>query len=112
MTEIKPETVRNAENAVRDIKNWLAVFKTEYNVPDEAMKILHEKLDEIGTKIGSITCDASGVNADSVKSVADTLALGKQWLATFGPELSDEAKKVLHEKLDDLGQKLAAIDCK
>jgi hypothetical protein len=81
-------------------------------VPDEAMKILHEKLDEVGSKMAGITCTAEDVKADSVKPVADSLAAAKQWLATFGPELSDEAKKVLHEKFDEIGQKLAAIECK
>ena len=47
--------IEAAANALRDAKNWLAVFKTEYDINDEAINKLHEKLDEVGEKIGQIT---------------------------------------------------------
>ncbi len=112
---IDVKTVRDAENSVRDFKNWLAVFKTEYDIADEAVKVLHQKVDEMGSKMAGITCDPSGnVKGDSVKPVSNTLRDTKAWLATFAKEydVAAEAVKVLHENLDKIGQKLAAIECK
>ncbi len=112
---IDVKTVRDAENSVRDFKNWLAVFKTEYDMADEAVKVLHQKVDEIGSKIAGITCDPTGkVKADSVKPVSNVLRDTKAWLATFATEydVAAEAVKILHENLDKIGQKLAAIECK
>jgi hypothetical protein len=48
--------VRDAENAVRDLKNWIAVFAQEYSLPEEAIKTLHQKIDELAAKIGNIKC--------------------------------------------------------
>jgi len=48
--------VKEAENAVRDLKNWIAVFAQEYNLPEEAIKTLHQKIDELAVKIGNIKC--------------------------------------------------------
>ncbi|HLF54470.1 MAG TPA: hypothetical protein VI612_02000 [Candidatus Nanoarchaeia archaeon] len=108
------ETVRAAENCVRDIKNWLAVFKTEYDIADEAVKVLHEKLDDIGSKMAGIKCTKAGVEAASVQPVANATRDAKNWLAVFAKEydMSGEALGVLHNKLDELGSKLAAIECK
>lgn len=46
--------IRDAENAVRDLKNWLAVFAEEYEIPQEAIDTLHKKIDELAMKIGAI----------------------------------------------------------
>jgi len=117
MTELKPETVSAAENAVRDAKNWLATFnntEATFKISDEANKTLHEKLDDVGQKIGGIVCSADGVQADSVTPASETLANAKQWWAVFAKDndIEEEAVKVVNEKLDDIGQKLAAIECK
>lgn len=115
MTEVKPETVMAAENVVRDVRNWLAVFKTEdNNVSEEAYKKLHGKIEEIGTKIGGIKCDAEGVEEESVQPASNALAEAKQWLAVLAKEydLSEETVKVLTENFDKIGEKLAAIECK
>lgn len=109
------KTVRDAENSVRDVKNWLAVFKTEYDVSGEAYKVLQQKVEELGSKIGGIKCSVPGkVDANSVKPASNTLRDAKAWLATFAKEydIAAEAVKVLHENFDKIGQKLAAIDCK
>ena len=95
--------VEAAGNAVRDTKNWLAVFKTEYDVADEAMEKLHAKLDEIGSKMSEVT-------AESAEPAATALTEAKQWLAVFAQEysLNEETVKVLHEKFDAIGNALAA----
>ncbi len=58
--ETKPRinvaAVRNAEDAVRDLKNWIFVFAKEYDLPGEAVKMLHERVDEVAQKIGQISC--------------------------------------------------------
>lgn len=114
MADIKVDTVRAAENCVRDIKNWLAVFKTEYDVADEAVKVLHQKLDEIGASMAGIKCSTTGVEATSVRPVANAVRDAKAWLAVFAKEydLSEETIKVLHQNFDKLGDALKAIECK
>jgi phage shock protein A len=52
---VKPN-VKEAENAVRDLKNWIAVFAQEYDLPDEAVKKLQEKVDELASKIAGVKC--------------------------------------------------------
>lgn len=111
---IDSKAVRGAEESVRDLINWLAVFKTEYDIPKEAYKTLHQKADALATRIGAITCTPKGVDANSVKTAANTLRDAKAWLAVFAKEydIEKEAVKVLTEKFDEIGAKLAAIECK
>jgi hypothetical protein len=46
--------VREAENAVRDLKNWVFVFAKEYELPEEAVNKLHEQVDKVAKKIAEI----------------------------------------------------------
>ena len=46
--------VREAENAVRDLKNWVFVFAKEYDLPKEAIDKLHEQVDRVAQKIADI----------------------------------------------------------
>lgn len=55
MPKPKPE-IRNTEDSVRDLKNWVFVFAKEYDLPKEALDKLHEKIDELAVKIGNIQC--------------------------------------------------------
>lgn len=115
MADVIDKSVRNVENTVRDFKNWLSVFKTEYGVADEAMRVLHQKVDEFSDKLRGVKCDVSGkVSPDSMKPAANTLRDAKAWLAVFAQEydFSDEAKKVLHDNFDKVGDALAKVDCK
>ncbi len=52
---VKPN-VKEAENAVRDLKNWIAVFAQEYDLPEEAKNTLHKKIDELAEKIAGVKC--------------------------------------------------------
>ena len=54
--KIDVNAVKNAENSVRDLKNWVAVFSQEYELPEEAVDKLNEKVEEIAKKIGAISC--------------------------------------------------------
>jgi len=106
------KSISDVENSVRDFKNWLAAFKTEYGIAAEAMNVLHDKVDEFSDKCKGIKCDNSGkVDPSSIKPVANTLRDIKNWLAAFASEydIADEAVKVLHTELDKVGQKLADI---
>jgi len=91
---------RDAASALRDVKNWLAVFKTEYDISEEALEVLHGKLDELGSKLG-----------EPGKGAASALRDVKNWLAVFAKEydIAGEAVSVLHENLDKVGDKLAAM---
>ena len=107
--------IRAVENTTRDFINWLAVFKTEYGIPTEAYETLHEKMDEFSTKVGAITCDVVGtIDKSKIRIAANTLRDTKAWLAVFAREydLAPEAVCVLTEKLDEVGEKLANVDCK
>lgn len=46
--------VAEAENAVRDLKNWVFVFAREYSLAEEAVKKLHEEIDKVAAKIAEI----------------------------------------------------------
>jgi len=46
--------VRDAENAVRDLKNWVFVFAKEYDLAEEAVEKLHEQIDKVAAKIAEI----------------------------------------------------------
>lgn len=111
---IDSKAIRAAEEGIRDLTNWLAIFKTEYDIPKEAYKTLHQKADELATRIGAITCTPKGIDANSVKTAANTLRDAKAWLAVFAKEydIEKEAVNVLTEKFDEIGKKLAAIECK
>ena len=53
----KPKAeIRTAEDSVRDLKNWIFVFAKEYDLPKEAIDKLHEKVDELASKIANIQC--------------------------------------------------------
>ncbi|MBI4016365.1 MAG: hypothetical protein HY363_01590 [Candidatus Aenigmarchaeota archaeon] len=54
--KVNAKTVKDAEDAVRDLKNWVFVFAKEYDLPEEAIKMLHAKVDEVAQKIGAISC--------------------------------------------------------
>ena len=115
MVEKKVEVreLREAENTLRDFRNWLAVFKTEYDINTEAYQVLNAKVEELAVKIGAVKCTAKGVDGQSLKPASNTLRDLKNWLAVFAKEyeLAEEAVDVLHEQLDKLGQKMAAIKC-
>jgi len=54
--KVDTNTMRIAEDAVRDLKNWVFVFAKEYDLPKEAIDTLHKKVDEVAMKIGQIQC--------------------------------------------------------
>ena len=38
------------EDEIRDIINWIAVFKEEYGIADEAADVLRDKLEDLAKK--------------------------------------------------------------
>lgn len=109
--KVDVKEVRETENTLRDVRNWLAVFKTEYDIDAEAYKVLHGKIEDLATKVGAVKTNAKGVDAQSLKPASNALRDLKNWLAVFAKEyeLAEEAVDVLHEQLDKVGQKIAAI---
>lgn len=106
------KSISDVENSVRDFKNWLSAFKTEYDIAPEAMNVLHDKLDEFSEKCKGIKSDKSGnVDPSSIKPVSNILRDIRNWLAAFASEydLSKEAIAVLTAELDGIGKKLAEI---
>ncbi len=49
--------IREVENALRDMMNWIAVFAEEYELPKEAVDKLNEKVHEIARLAGDIPCE-------------------------------------------------------
>ena len=49
MAKSKPA---NAGDKIRDIINWLAVFKEEYDLSDEVVDTLRDKLEDLAKSIG------------------------------------------------------------
>ncbi len=48
--------MRAAEDAVRDIKNWIAVFADEHELSSNAKKELESKLNDLAKRIAAIEC--------------------------------------------------------
>ena len=46
------EKLKAAADALDELKTWLAVFQTENELSDEAMKQLSEKVDAVGQALG------------------------------------------------------------
>ena len=106
MTKIDIEAVKTAENTVRDIKNWLAVFAEEYSIPEEANAKLNQKIDELARTIGNISCKGEDVDDEMMQEAAEAERELKNWTSVFASqhELSEEAAKVLNEKFDELAE--------
>lgn len=96
--------VKDIEDCIRDTKAWLAVFKREYTVSEEAYDTLLTKLEDIAAKVGKI----SPKKPHTVKPAAEILRNIKNWTAVFAEEydLPEEAVSILHEKFEELGEKL------
>lgn len=43
--------VKDIENEIRDIINWVSVFDTEYDLPEEVVSELKERLEKIAKDI-------------------------------------------------------------
>ncbi len=52
----KPD-IKDAAEAIRQLKEWLAVFAEEYDLAEEAKKKLEEKIDEVSKQIIGISCE-------------------------------------------------------
>ncbi len=52
--EVAPEKLKEIENEVRDITNWISVFETEYNLPKEVVEQLKTRLENISKKIAGL----------------------------------------------------------
>jgi hypothetical protein len=47
-------SIREAENSVRDLKNWIFVLGREHGLPEDALQELHKRVDEVAAKIAKI----------------------------------------------------------
>ena len=50
------EQVKSVENDIRDAINWLSVLQEEYDLEDDAVKAVRDKLSKIARKVGDIKC--------------------------------------------------------
>ena len=46
--------IKDVENEIRDILNWISVFETEYNLPKEVVDQLKSRLEKLATDVGSL----------------------------------------------------------
>ncbi|MBW2986800.1 hypothetical protein KY333_05510 [Candidatus Woesearchaeota archaeon] len=52
----KPD-VKGAAEAIRQLKEWLAVFAEEYDLAPEAKAKLSQKIDEVVQQVANISCE-------------------------------------------------------
>jgi hypothetical protein len=52
MAKITKDAIKEIENEIRDMINWVAVFETEYELPKEVVDKLKERLEGIASKLG------------------------------------------------------------
>ncbi len=52
MAEISDDAIKEVENEIREIINWIAVFETEYKLPAEVVQQLRTRLEGIASKLG------------------------------------------------------------
>lgn len=107
----KLPNIKDVENAVRDLKNWVAVFATEQKISASAKKKLLAEIDAVEERVQALVCSTKGV---SVKSLEGAVSDLKGWVAVFATqnELDRDAKKELSSKLDAFGVKISRISCK
>jgi predicted nucleic acid-binding Zn-ribbon protein len=53
MVEIANKKLKEAEDELRELMNLVAVFNTEYDLPDEVVDKLQKKLQKVSRIIGS-----------------------------------------------------------
>ncbi len=54
--EVPVQDLKDVEDDLRDIINWVAVFEQEYDMPKEAVDTLTTRLREIARKVGWLHC--------------------------------------------------------
>ena len=54
--EIPVQDLKDVEDEIRDIINWVAVFENEYDMPKEAVETLMNRLHEVAKKVGWLRC--------------------------------------------------------
>jgi len=115
--KVDVSTVKKSAQTLRDLKNWIAVFKEEYDVPEEAVMQFNGKIEEVAENLKSVHCvlenNESEVEKQDLDKAADAMRDLKNWAAVFKTthELSDEAAKVLNEKIEAFAQDVANIKC-
>ena len=46
--------IKDVEDKIRDIINWIAVFETEYDLPKEVVDQLRSRLEELAKMVGEL----------------------------------------------------------
>ena len=52
--EVDEAKLKDIENDIRDITNWIAVFEEEYSLEKEVVDQLRSKLEAISSKIANL----------------------------------------------------------
>jgi len=50
--------IKKIAEDIKELKEWLSVFKTEYNIADEAYEVLKAKIDELGNDLEEEVLDS------------------------------------------------------
>ena len=50
--EIDEKCFKEAEDKIRDLINWVAVFEDEFNLPKEVVDTLKKRLEHIASTLG------------------------------------------------------------
>jgi len=52
MVNINDNIFKQINNELRDLNNWIAIFEEEYDLPQEVVLQLQQKLQSISKKLG------------------------------------------------------------
>ena len=55
MAEISDDALRALTDKIRDLRNVVAVFTTEYDLPEEVTDTISEKLEDLARTLGTQT---------------------------------------------------------
>ena len=50
--------VKKIAQDIKELKEWLSVFKTEYNIADEAYDVLKAKIEQLGDSLEESVVDS------------------------------------------------------
>ena len=51
---VEAEKIKEVEDQITDIINWVQVFEDEYNLDKEVVDTLRQKLEDVSAKVGAL----------------------------------------------------------
>ena len=106
--------VKNAENKVREFKNWMAIFADEYSLPEEAVDQLEKQTARVARLIGDMTCKPDAkIDENRARNAENGIRDLKNWVFVFADEydLEKEAVNTLQHQIEMIVNAVGEITC-